>query len=76
VMTLPASKGLAQQVRVGEPDPSLTRHAGLTAVDLMCRKLDVGALLGAHIAPVKQRARGALVATRPTRCCWDWRTRS
>jgi len=58
VMTLPASKGLAQQVRVGEPDPSLTRHAGLTAVDLMCRKLDVGALLGAHIAPVEQRARG------------------
>jgi len=58
VMTLPASKGLAQQVRVGEPDPSLTRHAGLTAVDLMCRKLDVDALLGAHIPPVKQRARG------------------
>jgi len=58
VMTLPASGGRRQHLTVGEADLSLTRHAGLTAVDVMCRKLDVGALLGAHIPPVKQRARG------------------
>jgi len=58
VMTLPASTLRRRRVTVGLADPSLTRHAGLIAVDVMCRKLGVAALLGAHVPPVKRRARG------------------
>jgi hypothetical protein len=46
-------------VRVGAPDPRLTRFAGVTAVAELADKLGVVGVFDAAIGPVKQRCRGA-----------------
>jgi Transposase DDE domain group 1 len=50
--------GNRQQVRIGEPDRSLTPNAGLAAVTGLCGRLGVTGALDVAVGPVKQRDRG------------------
>jgi hypothetical protein len=45
-------------VRIGAPDPSLTRYSGLVAVTELIDKLGVIDRLDARIGPLKTRIRG------------------
>jgi hypothetical protein len=51
--------GKRQRVRVGTPDPSLTRVSGMAAVTELCDRLGVVEALDAAVGPIKQRGRGA-----------------
>jgi DDE family transposase len=55
----PNRKQRRKRVRVGAPDPRLTRFAGVTAVAELVDKLGVVEVLDAAIGSIKQRARGA-----------------
>ena len=46
---------LRRRVRIGAPDPSLTRCSGMVAVTELVDRLDVIGLLDAAIGPIKQR---------------------
>ena len=48
----------ARRVRVGEPDPRLTKAAGLEAVRELDRVLGLTSTLDAHVGALKQRNRG------------------
>ncbi|MGI8522525.1 MAG: transposase, partial [Nocardioides sp.] len=52
-------KRVGKRVKVGAPDPRLTRFSGLAAIAEFCDKLDVVGTLDRGIGPIKQRARGA-----------------
>jgi hypothetical protein len=45
-------------VRIGAPDPSVTKFAGLAAVTELVDRLGVIESLDAAVGPIKQRARG------------------
>jgi hypothetical protein len=45
-------------VRVGAPDPSLTKNAGLVAVTELAERLDLVAELDTAVGPIKERERG------------------
>ena len=47
-----------RQVRVGAPDPALTRVSGMAAVTELCDRLGVVEALDAAVGPIKQRDRG------------------
>ncbi|MGH3901638.1 MAG: IS1380 family transposase [Pseudonocardiaceae bacterium] len=47
-----------QQVRIGVPDPALTRVSGMAAVTELCDRLGVVEVLDAAVGPIKQRDRG------------------
>ena len=49
---------LRRRVRIGAPDPSLTRFSGMVAVTELVDRLDVITLLDAAIGPIKTRDRG------------------
>ena len=49
---------LRRRVRVGEPDPSLTRYSGMAAVTELVDRLAMIRLLDAAIGPIKVRDRG------------------
>ena len=49
---------LRRRVRVGAPDPSLTRYSGMAAVTEMVDRLGMIRLLDAVIGPIKSRDRG------------------
>src|SRR5690349_10164312 len=46
------------RVRIGAPDPSLTRHSGLAAITELAQKLRVVDRLDAAIGPLKTRVGG------------------
>lgn len=48
----------ARRVRVGEPDPRLTRAAGVEAVRELDRVLGIADTVDAHVGAIKQRRRG------------------
>ena len=45
-------------MRVGAPDPSLTRYSGMAAVTELVDRLGMIRLLDAAIGPIKERDRG------------------
>lgn len=45
-------------VRIGAPDPSLTRYAGMVAVSELVERLGVVEAIDAAVGPIKQRDRG------------------
>jgi hypothetical protein len=47
-----------RRVRVGAPDPRLTRVSGMAAVTELCDRLGVVGALDAAVGPIKQRGRG------------------
>ena len=49
---------LRRRVRIGAPDPSLTRFSGMVAVTELVDRLGMIGLLDAAIGPIKQRDRG------------------
>ena len=49
---------LRRRVRVGAPDPSLTRYSGMAAVTELVDRLAMIRLLDAAIGPIKSRDRG------------------
>ena len=49
---------LRRRVRIGAPDPSLTRFAGMVAVTELVDRLAMIRLLDAAIGPIKVRDRG------------------
>ncbi|MDN5859978.1 MAG: hypothetical protein L0H84_15290, partial [Pseudonocardia sp.] len=49
---------LRRRVRVGAPDPSVTRFAGMAAVTELIDRLNMIKLLDAAIGPIKARDRG------------------
>jgi hypothetical protein len=49
---------LRRRVRVGAPDPSLTRFSGMAAVTELIDRLNMIQLLDATIGPIKERDRG------------------
>ena len=49
---------LRRRVRVGAPDPSLTRYSGMAAVTELVDRLAMIRLLDAAIGPIKERDRG------------------
>ena len=49
---------LRRRVRIGAPDPSLTRFSGMAAVTELVDRLDMIKLLDAAIGPIKARDRG------------------
>jgi len=49
---------LRRRVRVGAPDPSLTRYSGMAAVTELVDRLGMIRLLDAAIGPIKERDRG------------------
>ena len=49
---------LRRRVRVGAPDPSVTRFAGMAAVTELIDRLGMIRLLDAVIGPIKERDRG------------------
>ena len=49
---------LRRRVRIGAPDPSVTRFAGMVAVTELVDRLRMITLLDAMIGPIKQRDRG------------------
>lgn len=58
VTTIRDTKTRRSQVRVGAPDPSLTRHAGMIAVTELVERLGVIGSIDAAVGPIKKRARG------------------
>jgi hypothetical protein len=55
---LRAEKRSQQKVRVGVPDPSLTRVSGMAAVSELGEQLGVVGALDGAVGPIKARARG------------------
>src|SRR5215470_5348139 len=51
-------RGRTSCVRIGAPDPSLTKNAGLVTVTELAERLDLVAGLDAAIGPIKERDRG------------------
>src|SRR5262249_54060747 len=51
-------RGRTSCVRVGAPDPSLTKNAGLVTVTELAERLDLVAELDAAVGPIKERERG------------------
>src|SRR5262249_22697063 len=51
-------RGRASWVRVGAPDPSLTKNAGLVTVTELVERLDLVAELDTAVGPIKERDRG------------------
>ena len=49
---------LRRRVRIGAPDPSVTRFSGVAAVTELVDRLNMIKLLGAAIGPIKTRDRG------------------
>ena len=49
---------LRRRVRIGAPDPSVTRFAGMAAVTELIDRLGMIRLLDAVIGPIKERDRG------------------
>ena len=49
---------MRRRVRVGAPDPSLTRYSGMAAVTELVDRLGMIRLLDAAIGPIKERDRG------------------
>ena len=49
---------LRRRVRIGAPDPSVTRFAGMVAVTELVDRLRMITLLDAVIGPIKERDRG------------------
>jgi hypothetical protein len=49
---------LRRLVRIGAPDPSLTRYSGMVAVTELVDRLNMIKLLDAAIGPIKERDRG------------------
>ena len=49
---------LRRRVRIGAPDPSLTRFSGMVAVTELVDRLSMIKLLDAAIGPIKARDRG------------------
>ena len=49
---------LRRLVRIGAPDPSLTRYSGMVAVTELVDRLNMITLLDAVIGPIKERDRG------------------
>ena len=58
VTTIRDAKTRSSQVRIGAPDPSLTRHAGMIGVTELVERLGVIGAIDAAVGPVKERARG------------------
>ncbi|HET9258176.1 MAG TPA: hypothetical protein VFO16_23675 [Pseudonocardiaceae bacterium] len=51
-------RGAGRGVRVGAPDPSLTRVSGMAAVSELCDRLGVVEALDGAVGPIKRRDRG------------------
>ena len=49
---------MRRRVRIGAPDPSVTRFSGVAAVTELVDRLNMIKLLGAVIGPIKTRDRG------------------
>ncbi|MPZ64637.1 MAG: hypothetical protein GEU83_03670 [Pseudonocardiaceae bacterium] len=49
---------LRRRVRIGAPDPRVTRFSGITAVTELVDRLNMIKLLDAAIGPIKTRGRG------------------
>lgn len=56
--TLRNAKPRRKPVRIGAPDPSLTRNAGLVAITELTDRLGVVEALDSAVGPIKQRNRG------------------
>jgi hypothetical protein len=58
VGTVREIRRLRRRVRIGAPDPSLTRFSGMAAVTELIERLNMIKLLDAAIGPIKARDRG------------------